>query len=210
MALQPCRECGAQVSTEAVACPNCGIGEPTRGAGVGQFKGPVNRYRTKGVRPPKKKVNWSIGLLPVTVGVLLLEALVVGLILIWNASTPTNSTESTSTPRTSTPSTSNPTPSASTGSCAEFSPPRQGWLLDYDRVNEVRLWSAAAQPPGNSVRTIVSLGGPGLSPGESYITDVTRQCSMPDGIFYYYVQWDDAQSGWVDVSYLYWGKPPNR
>ena len=61
MALQPCRECGAQVSTEAVACPNCGIGEPTRGAGVGQFKGPANRYRTKGVRPPKKKVNWSIG-----------------------------------------------------------------------------------------------------------------------------------------------------
>ena len=98
MALQPCRECGAQVSTEAVACPNCGIGEPTRGAGVGQFKGPVNRYRTKGVRPPKKKVNWSIGLLPVTVGVLLLKALVVGLILIWNASMPTNSTESTYTP----------------------------------------------------------------------------------------------------------------
>ena len=28
MALKPCRECGAQVSTEAVSCPHCGIGEP--------------------------------------------------------------------------------------------------------------------------------------------------------------------------------------
>ena len=28
MALQPCRECGTEVSTQAEACPNCGC--PTR------------------------------------------------------------------------------------------------------------------------------------------------------------------------------------
>jgi uncharacterized membrane protein len=30
MALQPCRECGARVSTEAVVCPHCGVPQPTR------------------------------------------------------------------------------------------------------------------------------------------------------------------------------------
>ncbi|CAA9375412.1 MAG: hypothetical protein AVDCRST_MAG89-4957 [uncultured Gemmatimonadetes bacterium] len=30
MALQPCRECGASVSTEAVFCPHCGVPQPTR------------------------------------------------------------------------------------------------------------------------------------------------------------------------------------
>lgn len=30
MALQPCRECGASVSTEAVFCPRCGVPQPTR------------------------------------------------------------------------------------------------------------------------------------------------------------------------------------
>lgn len=29
MALQPCRECGQMVSTEASACPNCGVPKPT-------------------------------------------------------------------------------------------------------------------------------------------------------------------------------------
>ena len=29
MALKPCRECGAQVSTEAKTCPHCGVGNPT-------------------------------------------------------------------------------------------------------------------------------------------------------------------------------------
>jgi hypothetical protein len=29
MALMPCRECGKQVSTEAVTCPNCGVPNPT-------------------------------------------------------------------------------------------------------------------------------------------------------------------------------------
>ena len=28
MALQPCRECGAQVSTEAKSCPHCGVPDP--------------------------------------------------------------------------------------------------------------------------------------------------------------------------------------
>ena len=29
MALKPCRECGAQVSTAAGVCPHCGVGSPT-------------------------------------------------------------------------------------------------------------------------------------------------------------------------------------
>ena len=29
MALKPCRECGAQVSTEAEVCPHCGVHSPT-------------------------------------------------------------------------------------------------------------------------------------------------------------------------------------
>ena len=29
MALEPCRECGQQVSTEAAACPHCGTRDPT-------------------------------------------------------------------------------------------------------------------------------------------------------------------------------------
>lgn len=30
MALQPCRECGKEVSTEAAQCPHCGVGHPTK------------------------------------------------------------------------------------------------------------------------------------------------------------------------------------
>lgn len=29
MAIKPCRECGQQVSTEAAACPHCGVPSPT-------------------------------------------------------------------------------------------------------------------------------------------------------------------------------------
>jgi uncharacterized membrane protein len=32
MALQPCRECGARISTEAPSCPHCGVPDPTRGS----------------------------------------------------------------------------------------------------------------------------------------------------------------------------------
>jgi len=32
MALQPCRECGQMVSTEAASCPNCGVPNPTKPA----------------------------------------------------------------------------------------------------------------------------------------------------------------------------------
>ena len=31
MALQPCRECGKEISTETSACPHCGAGHPTTG-----------------------------------------------------------------------------------------------------------------------------------------------------------------------------------
>ena len=33
MALQPCRECGKEISTEASACPHCGAGHPTGESG---------------------------------------------------------------------------------------------------------------------------------------------------------------------------------
>lgn len=32
MALEPCRECGRMVSTEATSCPQCGVPHPTRSA----------------------------------------------------------------------------------------------------------------------------------------------------------------------------------
>jgi hypothetical protein len=35
MALKPCRECGKEISTEATACPNCGVSKPTGGSGLG-------------------------------------------------------------------------------------------------------------------------------------------------------------------------------
>ena len=34
MALAPCRECGRDVSTEAAACPHCGVPRPTAAAGA--------------------------------------------------------------------------------------------------------------------------------------------------------------------------------
>lgn len=89
--------------------------------------------------------------------------------------------------------------------CKEFSPARKGWLQDHDLRGEVALWSNPAQPPGNSIKAVVSFGA--LPHGESMITDVTRQCAMPDGIFYYYVQFDDSHAGWVDVDYLNWTRP---
>jgi hypothetical protein len=35
MPLQPCRECGKEVSTEAAACPHCGAATPTRQKTIG-------------------------------------------------------------------------------------------------------------------------------------------------------------------------------
>ncbi len=37
MALQACRECGSQVSTEAAACPRCGVPDPTRRVGFAEI-----------------------------------------------------------------------------------------------------------------------------------------------------------------------------
>ena len=90
--------------------------------------------------------------------------------------------------------------------CTDFiSPARKGWLEDHDRRGEVALWSNPAQPVDNSIKAVVSFGV--LPRGESMITDVTRQCAMPDGILYYHIQFDDSRAGWVDVDYLYWKKP---
>lgn len=33
MALEECRECGGQISTEAETCPNCGVPDPTGSGG---------------------------------------------------------------------------------------------------------------------------------------------------------------------------------
>jgi hypothetical protein len=51
MALKPCRECGAQVSTEAEICPHCGVRSPTR---------PINdllKADTEGTRKPDNGVR---------------------------------------------------------------------------------------------------------------------------------------------------------
>jgi hypothetical protein len=93
-------------------------------------------------------------------------------------------------------------------SCEDFSPARKGWLQDHDRRGEVALWSNPAQPPGSTINAVVQFGV--LPPGESMITDVTRQCFMPDSVVYYYVQFDDTRAGWVDVDYLHWKKPQQR
>ena len=41
MALQPCRECGESVSTEAPACPHCGVPKP-----AGATRQPSDTYDT--------------------------------------------------------------------------------------------------------------------------------------------------------------------
>jgi hypothetical protein len=92
--------------------------------------------------------------------------------------------------------------------CTDFSPARKGWLQDHDLRGEVALWSNPAQPTGNSIKAVVSFGA--LPRGESMITDVTRECAMPDGILYYYIQFDDSRAGWVDVNYLYWKRPQRQ
>jgi hypothetical protein len=93
---------------------------------------------------------------------------------------------------------------ASSGGCKEFNPARKGWLQDHDQRGEVALWSNPAQPQGNIIKSVVSFGV--LPRGESMITDVSRACAI-DGVFYYYVQFDDLHAGWVDVDYLNWTKP---
>jgi hypothetical protein len=52
MALKPCRECGAQVSTEAEVCPHCGVRAPTADPLAGQAK----------PRVPKKSLPWAGGI----------------------------------------------------------------------------------------------------------------------------------------------------
>ncbi len=44
MTLTPCRECGQQVSTEAPACPHCGVVNPTREAEMPRRASGRRRY----------------------------------------------------------------------------------------------------------------------------------------------------------------------
>lgn len=55
MALAPCRECGQPVSSEAMTCPQCGVGQPT-----GQM--PVGRTVTIAPPPggPSASASWGI------------------------------------------------------------------------------------------------------------------------------------------------------
>lgn len=76
--------------------------------------------------------------------------------------------------------------------------------MDSDFRGAVVLRDSAAQPPIASTKATVSFGD--LPRGESIITEVTRQCFMPDGILYYYVKFDESREGWVDVDYLSWEK----
>jgi hypothetical protein len=64
MALNPCRECGQEVSTEASVCPHCGISNPTAAAAA-----PPNQ-----TDQTKKKANSIVGCF---VGCLVLIGLVV-------------------------------------------------------------------------------------------------------------------------------------
>ena len=58
MALRPCRECGAQVSTEADTCPHCGIAQPANAdslINVRPGRDPINY-------PQKKRKRWGLWL----------------------------------------------------------------------------------------------------------------------------------------------------
>ena len=53
MPLQPCRECGQQVSTEAPACPHCGVPQPTRASSpASPTQPPVGATGPRPLGPP--------------------------------------------------------------------------------------------------------------------------------------------------------------
>lgn len=75
MALMPCRECGAQVSTEAKTCPHCGIDNPATTASV------PSEADVSGVnRPPSPASGYNPSPVAVTVG-----AVILMVVLLWVA-----------------------------------------------------------------------------------------------------------------------------
>ena len=80
---------------------------------------------------------------------------------------------------------------------------RRGWLLDYDRRNQVILWKRPGPPAGNEIAAVVKFTG--IPAGESMITDVAEQRDV-NGIIYYRILFDEKRQGWVDVDYLHWKK----
>lgn len=82
-------------------------------------------------------------------------------------------------------------------------PARRGWLLDYERRNQVILWKRPGPPAGNEIAAVVKFTG--IPAGESMITDVAEQRDV-NGIIYYRILFDEKRQGWVDVDYLHWKK----
>ena len=56
MALVPCRECGQQVSTEAPACPHCGVPQPVPVAAAGSQSQTPQQQATSFRKPPAASV----------------------------------------------------------------------------------------------------------------------------------------------------------
>jgi hypothetical protein len=63
MALARCRECGGDVSSEAVVCPHCGIRDPAVGAAPGR----AHHGRAEQPYPPVRRrggrAGWMVALL---------------------------------------------------------------------------------------------------------------------------------------------------
>ena len=73
MALKPCRECGKQVSTEATACPNCGVPKPTRAPRAARPRSrPSERKIAAHLEANRRKSRIIVGALGATIATILL------------------------------------------------------------------------------------------------------------------------------------------
>lgn len=63
MAIARCRECGGEVSSEAVVCPHCGIRDPAAAAAPGRGRHAQAEYAQAPVRRRGGKGGWMVALL---------------------------------------------------------------------------------------------------------------------------------------------------
>jgi uncharacterized membrane protein YdbT with pleckstrin-like domain len=75
MALQPCRECGKMVSTEAATCPDCGVPNPT--ASIGFAKPVIQNANALETNVYEAHVHWVVYLQAAAVALLGVATIVV-------------------------------------------------------------------------------------------------------------------------------------
>jgi hypothetical protein len=76
--------------------------------------------------------------------------------------------------------------------------PKRGWLCDYDRTGEIRLWITPTMDA--TVKDIVG------TCTACCVDVIMLEETVVDGIIFYRISVGN-QSGWVDVDYFYWTKP---